>query len=75
MTDEEAQQALDQQLPVMFRWAADCVWNGPYMVVAREVDDVIGPEWWLLSHGRSARDHQIRLARPHELLTADEDTP
>ena len=80
MTDDEAQQAFEQQLPVMFdQGSMGGYWIGP-LVLVDEVDfsalglDPANPRW-VLSDSYWAYAAQIRLATPHELLTADEDTP
>ena len=76
MTDEEAQRAFEQQTPVMFRWGSG--WYGPHLI-ATNVDcrhpTPLGVRRWLLSCSRWTPACSLRPARPHELLTADEDTP
>ena len=74
MTEEEAQQALDQQTPVMRRGVC-CWWRGPYLL-----DRVVEVQWsrirqFVLSGGSRglAAAHELRLATPHELLTAEDD--
>ena len=71
MTDEEAQQALDQQLPVMWRMAGR--WFGPTLLSLLS-------HWSLRDTWRVECDNysqwvtaaNLRLATAHELLTADE---
>ena len=68
MTDEEAQRALDQQLPVMFRRAGHR-WGGPTLLIR-----CYSPDFWVVATvGRDTvvSSHALRLATPHELLTAD----
>ena len=76
MTDEEAQQALDQQTPVMWDCGAigaDRKWCGPYMV-GHEAQPPRRHGWrmWVLSAGQWVYSDNLRLATPHELLTAEE---
>ena len=71
VTDEEAQHALDQQLPVMWRPSTAATWHGPgvltgqhFAVLFTDTSGATRHEWAF------AKD--LRLATAHELLTADE---
>ena len=70
MTEEEAQQALDQQTPVMARWGGDG-WIGPHVVTLRSR---AAPGWWLVGRNQWVTAADLRPATPHELLTAEEGT-
>ena len=75
MTDDETQQAVDQQTPVMRsswpqRGRGD--WRGPFMVRHEAQRRSASPRMWVLSAGQWVYSANLRPATPHELLTAEE---
>ena len=85
MTEEEAQQAFEQQTPVMYYKVHRATgllsgWRGP-VLLSTSWGATYGSRngvtegqsvRWLLSDGGIAQARQMRPATPHELLTADE---
>ena len=69
MTSGEAQRAFEQQTPVMFRWQG-LRWRGP-TVLSASCDG-----WWRAAcriYSPWVAASELRLATPHELLTAEDD--